>query len=62
MSEARKIIDHNEIRKWAEDRGGVPALVKDTERAFCDSISMEAKKASKRSIGKRSSKHSKTKN
>jgi hypothetical protein len=32
MSEARKITDHEEIRDWAEQRGGVPSVVKDTER------------------------------
>lgn len=33
MGEARKIIDHNEIRKWVEDRGGIPAIVKDTDNS-----------------------------
>ena len=32
MSEARKITDHAEIRKWAEQRGAVPTVVKGTER------------------------------
>lgn len=31
MSEARKITDHAEIRKWAEERGAVPTVVKGTE-------------------------------
>ncbi|HZT89208.1 MAG TPA: hypothetical protein VFA12_14635 [Stellaceae bacterium] len=32
MSEARKITNHAEIRKWAEARGGVPTIVKGTEK------------------------------
>jgi hypothetical protein len=32
MSEARKITDHAEIRKWAQARGAVPTVVKGTER------------------------------
>jgi hypothetical protein len=32
MSEARKITNHDEIRRWAEERGGVPVVVKDTEK------------------------------
>jgi len=31
MGSARKITDHDEIRRWAEERGGRPAVVKDTE-------------------------------
>jgi hypothetical protein len=31
MSETHTTTDHNTIRKWAEDRGGVPATVKATE-------------------------------
>jgi hypothetical protein len=31
MSEARKITDHDEIRRWAEERGGVPTVAKGTE-------------------------------
>ena len=30
MSEARKTTNHDEIRTWAEERGGRPARVKDT--------------------------------
>lgn len=30
MSEARKITDHAEIRRWAEARGGVPSIVQET--------------------------------
>ena len=30
MSEAKKIVDHDEIRSWAEERGGRPARVKST--------------------------------
>lgn len=33
MSEARKITDHTEIRKWAEARGAVPTIVESTEDA-----------------------------
>ena len=31
MSEARKITDHEEIRRWAEERSGIPTIVADTE-------------------------------
>jgi len=31
MSEARRITDHDEIRKWAEARNAVPTVVKGTE-------------------------------
>jgi hypothetical protein len=30
MSKAKTITDHEEIRRWAEDRGGRPARVKET--------------------------------
>jgi hypothetical protein len=30
MSEAKKITDHDEIRTWAEERGGRPSRVKAT--------------------------------
>ena len=30
MSQAKKIIAHDEIRSWAEERGGRPARVKST--------------------------------
>ena len=30
MSTATKTTDHDEIRKWAEERGGRPAVVADT--------------------------------
>src|SRR5438067_13269195 len=30
MAEAKKTTDHNEIRKWAEARGGRPAVVRST--------------------------------
>lgn len=29
---SRKTTDHDEIRRWAEERGGRPATVKGTER------------------------------
>ena len=32
MSEGKTTIDHDEIRQWAEKRGGVPAAVKGTAR------------------------------
>ena len=32
MSDSKTTTDHNEIRKWVEDRGGHPAKVKGTER------------------------------
>ena len=31
MSEAKKTINHEEIRKWVEERSGHPARVKGTE-------------------------------
>jgi hypothetical protein len=31
MSEARKITNHDEIRRWAEERGGIPTVAKGTE-------------------------------
>ena len=30
MSSAKKTTDHDEIRKWIEDRGGRPSVVADT--------------------------------
>jgi hypothetical protein len=30
MAQDNVTTDHNKIRKWAEDRGGVPAAVKET--------------------------------
>ena len=30
MAEARKLTDHDDIRRWIEDRGGRPARVKAT--------------------------------
>ncbi|PRY15027.1 hypothetical protein CLV24_103266 [Pontibacter ummariensis] len=31
MSTAKKTTDHEEIKKWAKEQGGVPAIVKGTE-------------------------------
>lgn len=31
MSEAKTTTNHNEIRKWVEERGGHPARVRDTD-------------------------------
>jgi len=31
MSEAKKTTDHKEIKKWTEDHGGVPSIIKGTE-------------------------------
>ncbi len=31
-AEARTTTDHDEIRRWVEERGGHPARVRDTER------------------------------
>ncbi|MBA4793791.1 hypothetical protein [Phenylobacterium sp.] len=31
MSEAKTLTNHDEIRTWAEERGGRPAKVKDTQ-------------------------------
>ena len=31
MPSAKKVTDHEYIRKWAEDRGGRPSAVKQTE-------------------------------
>jgi hypothetical protein len=30
MSSAKRTRDHDEIRRWVEERGGVPAIVKGT--------------------------------
>ena len=30
MAEGKRTTDHNKIRKWAEQRGGVPSTVKGT--------------------------------
>ena len=30
MSSARRTRDHDEIRRWVEDRGGIPTFVKGT--------------------------------
>lgn len=32
MSDSKTTTDHNQIRKWVEERGGHPARVKGTER------------------------------
>ena len=32
MASATTTTDHDEIRKWVEQRGGYPAMVADTER------------------------------
>lgn len=32
MASATATTNHDEIRKWVEDRGGYPAIVADTER------------------------------
>src|SRR4051812_50079473 len=31
--ESKTTTDHDEIRRWAEERGGKPATVEDTERS-----------------------------
>lgn len=31
MEKSKQTQDHEEIRRWAEDRGGKPAVVRDTE-------------------------------
>ncbi len=31
MSESKKTTNHDEIKKWAEDHGGVPSTIKGTE-------------------------------
>ena len=31
MAQAKVTTDHDEIRKWAEDRGGRPAAVRSTQ-------------------------------
>src|SRR5215210_2344903 len=33
MAEAKTTTNHDEIRRWAEERGGLPAAVRDTGRA-----------------------------
>ena len=32
MAESKITTDHDEIRKWAEERGGRPAVVRETQR------------------------------
>lgn len=32
MAESKTTTNHDEIRKWAEDRGGVPAVIKSTDQ------------------------------
>ena len=32
MAEAKQTTDHDEIRKWVEERGGHPARVKGTDK------------------------------
>ena len=32
MSESHTTTDHNKIRKWVEERDGVPATVRETEQ------------------------------
>lgn len=31
MSDSKKTTDHKEIKKWAEEHGGVPSVIKGTE-------------------------------
>ncbi len=33
MNASGQTHDHNKIRKWAEERGGIPTKIKDTGRA-----------------------------
>lgn len=38
MSQSRTITDHAAIRRWAEERGGRPAMVAATHRGEADGI------------------------
>ncbi|HSJ68652.1 MAG TPA: hypothetical protein VK921_13295 [Anditalea sp.] len=38
MSTSAQTHDHDKIRKWAEARGGVPAVVKDTSSADAEGV------------------------
>ncbi len=38
MSQAQKITDHDEIRRWAEERGGRPAKVEGTGQGEGDGL------------------------
>jgi len=38
MSTSSQTHDHNKIKKWAEERGGVPAKVNDTSSSVADGI------------------------
>ncbi len=68
-SQSRSTTDHDEIRQWAEARGGRPAVVKSTRGKgmipeFCGSIFLAtaAPVRSRKSRGKNSSKNSSGKN
>jgi len=38
MSTSTQTHDHNKIKKWTEDRGGVPAVVKDTSTSDAEGV------------------------
>ena len=38
MSSSKTTIDHNEIKAWAEERGGVPAKIKATGKDDNDGV------------------------
>ena len=38
MSDSQTTRDHSEIKRWAEDRGGVPAKIKDTGKNDTDGV------------------------
>lgn len=38
MSESKKTTDINTIKSWAEDRNGVPAVIKDTDKGGGDGV------------------------
>jgi hypothetical protein len=38
MSDSQTTRDHSEIKRWAEERGGVPAKIKDTGKNETDGV------------------------
>jgi len=38
MSTSTQTHDHNKIKSWAEERGGVPAVVKDTSSSDSEGV------------------------
>ena len=62
MSESHTTTDHDQIKKWIEERDGVPTTVKETEQdghaGISESISAPGKNGWRRSAGTSFSKSS----